>query len=87
MIENLGIKQGYAKLPMKKDVKIFTAHSDYLCKEKLSSLNMPQIYLQIQCTPGLVRIMTLQRYLYPNLQEFLIWEKLTKFGTFSWKNF
>ena len=27
--------------------------------------------------------MTLQRYLYPNIQEFLIWEKLTKFGILS----
>ena len=58
MIENLGIKQGYTKLPMKKDIKIYTAHRDYLHKGKLS-LNMPQIYLQIQCTPGLIRIMTL----------------------------
>lgn len=47
MIENLGIKKGYTKLPIKKDVKIYTAHSDYLYKGKLSSLNMPQIYLQI----------------------------------------
>ena len=29
--------------------------------------------------------MTLQRYLYPNLQEFFIWETLTKLRIFSWK--
>ena len=31
--------------------------------------------------------MTLQRYLYPNLQEFLIWETLTKFRIFSWNTY
>lgn len=42
----------------------FLQHTVTICvKRKLSSLNMPQIYLQIQCTPGLVRIMTLQRCL------------------------
>lgn len=72
IIENLGIKQGYTKLPMEKDVNIYKAHSDYLYKEKLSSLNKPQIYLPIQCTPGLVRIMTLQRCLCSNPQDLWI---------------
>ena len=69
IIENLGIKKGYTKLPVENDVKIYKAHSDYLYKDKVSSLNKSQIYLPIQCTPGLVRIMTLQRCLCSNPQD------------------